>query len=187
MTLPGQDDVSLQFRPRPLALAEQDAIATLAAIGENRCGLSILPWMALMRGGDRPEVVAAWKEQAQRVADRARRLDYGAIAVAFAELVGCDAVWRKELEGWNVEESRWVNEWVAKGEAQGAAKARQEDFLRIVRLRFPEKVSPEIVAAVERQKDLKELSRWVDAAAMASDVAQLQTAVLGVAAAPSGT
>ncbi len=184
MTLPGQDDVALCFRPRASALADQDAIATLTAIAENRCGLCILPWIPLMRGGDRPEVIALWKEQAERVKDRARRLDYGAIAAAFAELTGCDAVWRKELEGWQVEESRVVNEWITKAEAKAEVKATRRNFMAVVENRFPGGVSTELTAAVEQQSDLKELSRWVVVAATAADLGQVKSALLGETATP---
>jgi hypothetical protein len=183
MTLPGQDDVSLCFRPRPLAVAEQDAVATLAAIGENRYGRCVLPWVPLMRGGDRPEVIAAWKEQAERIEERARRQDYGAVALAFAGLTGFDAVWRKALEGWDVEESHVFNEWMAKREA----RIRRKDILQVVELRFPGSVSSELTAAVERQNDLNELSRWHSVAVTAADLAGVKAVFLGESTTTSAT
>jgi len=89
-------------------LAAEDAIATLKAIEDNRQGRCILPWIPLMRSGGRPEVITAWKEQAERITNRRDDWITAPSLSSSAELTGCDTVWRKELEGWNVEESRFL-------------------------------------------------------------------------------
>ena len=131
-----------------------------------------------LRGGA-PETVAIWKELVEDVSDRNRRPDYGAATLQFAELTNCDTIWRQALEGWNVEESRISKEWEAKAVAKAEATTRREDFLRVVRLRFSGNVPTELLAAVEKLTDSNELARWLDLAVTATDLAQIQTTVLG--------
>ncbi len=181
MTLPGETDVSFRFRPRSVVLADQDAIETLTAIRDNRCGRTLLPWVPLMLGGGTPEAVAAWKELVETVPDRNRRLDYGAAVLQFAELTKCEAIWRNALEGWHVEESQISKEWEAKAVAKAEARVARDSVLCVVRSRFPGALSPDILAAVDRQQNLKELLRWMEVAATATDVTQVKTAVLGEA------
>jgi len=180
MTLPGQDDVFFRFGPRVVPMTGRDAIATLTAIRNNQCGRTLLPWIPLMQGGGTPEAITAWKELAEALPDRNRRLNFGAAAGTLAELGGCGAVWRQALEGWNVEEeSRWLKELEAKAVAKAKTETKREDLLQVVRLRFPGKESPELLAAVERQTDNNELLRWLKVAVVASDIAQIQSTVLG--------
>jgi hypothetical protein len=47
---------------------------------------------------------------------------YAAIALLFAELAGRKALWDDKLKGWNVTESAYINEFIAKGEARGRAE-----------------------------------------------------------------
>ena len=195
-SLPGQADVSLRFGARRLAVAEQDAVAVLERIGQNRLGRCVLPWVPLMRGGERPETAARWRELALAEPDRARRGDYGTLAVVFAGAAGYADVWKTALEGWNVEESTVWNDLFEKhlrlrtaelqreldrrtAEARREAeeqrrqaedrliRARREDLLRVLSARFPGPLPPPLTERLQAETDLEVLGRWITLAATA--------------------
>src|SRR5262249_55050775 len=87
---------------------DEPAAWTLDEIAAGRVESCLLPWVPLMDGGDRPDVVARWRVLAEQEADRQLRSVFGGMALVFAEKRKRGAVWRKELEGWNVQESQIV-------------------------------------------------------------------------------
>lgn len=103
-------------------LATEPAAGLLDAIESGACGRALLPWVPLMSGGGTADTVQRWKALASAELNRRRRSEYGGLARVFAEKGKCRELWDKELEGWNVEESVVVNEWIAKGEARGEAR-----------------------------------------------------------------
>jgi hypothetical protein len=104
-----------------------------------------------------------------------------------SERTVCVEEWRKVLEGWDVEESRVINEWVAKAAAKAAARTRRKDILQVVELCFPESVSGQLTAAVERQTDLNEPLRWHSVAATAADMAGVKAVFLAETGSPTPT
>jgi hypothetical protein len=74
------------------------------------------------------------------------------------------------LEGWNMNESPIVAAWRAEGRAEGAIEGRREDILRILRVKFPDEVPDDLVAAVEAQADLDVLARCLDALVTSSSL-----------------
>jgi hypothetical protein len=162
MELPGTG-LGLNLRVGSRALREVEAADLLAEIEARRTEPCLLPWISLMQGADRADIIERWKDLAGREPDATRRATDGALALIFAELAGRRPQWRAALEGWNMVESTVVAEWIAQGEA----RANRAALLRLLQLRFSEPVALGVAATIEAQTDPEILSRWFDVAAMA--------------------
>jgi hypothetical protein len=173
--------VGLRLQARVRTLAQEDAMALLAEVAQGQQSPCVLPWIPLLAGGGEEATVAEWKRLAEQEGDRHRRASYGGLALVFAGLAGCAAVWRQGLEGWNVEESQIVLEWQAKARAEGEARGRLEvlrsKLLQVVRLRLKIEPPAEIVTAVQAQNDPQVLSRWFDQTLLATSLEEVQTAL----------
>jgi hypothetical protein len=178
MTLPCATPVGLRLTIASRALRDDDAASTLTDIEAGRTSRCLLPWIPLMKGGGKPTMVEDWKRLALTEPDFRSRTNHAALALIFAGLTRHLDRWKKALEGWNVKEStvvnEWKAEWKAEGKAEGAIEARRDDILRLLKLKFPGQVPAEWVAAVEAQADLKILSRWLEAVAIATSPAKFQ-------------
>ena len=182
----------MRFRFKVLTLRDEDGAATLAAIDRGDLARCVLAWVPLMAGADRPEVVAEWRRLAEREPRPDRRADLGGLALQFAALAKRQPVWRTGLEGWNVEHSEFVREWMAIGEARGEARGRAEGEARgeakgrvrelrsklvpLLRKRYGE-AAADLVALVEAQADADVLSRWFDAAIDAASLDEIRAAI----------
>ncbi len=151
------DGLGLWTKARVCNLNALYARAVLTDIESGRTPSCILPWVSLMRGGDAPDTVVEWKRLADTEPDLEKKRKYAALALVFAGKTGCEPVWQKELEGWNVERSPITLEW----EAHEKLRTKREDLLMILRERFNQEVPPEIVQAVDAQDDLATLERWL--------------------------
>ena len=169
-------------------LEREDAGELVAGIesGRSRC---LLPWVPLMAGADAPALVDRWKALAEGEPDPARRKNYAAVAVIFAGRVGRKELWGPKLEGWNVEESTVLNEWIAKaekkaeargeerGEARGEARGiavgetngRATSLLELLTERFGT-VPEEVATTIRGTTDIERLRAWLRAAAVATDL-----------------
>src|SRR5262249_22124169 len=107
-------------------LRDEDAAATLAGIAVGHIARCLLPFIPLMRGGAEPGIIAEWKTLAQAEPDPRRRSDYGGLALVFAGLTDCRPLWKRALQGWNVEQSQQVLEWQAIAEKRGLARAPEQ-------------------------------------------------------------
>jgi len=92
-------------------------------------------------------------------------------ASTVARRVGRGDVWGAKLEGWNVEESTYVNEWIAKGEARGEARGKrleaQASILRLGARRFgaaPAGVEVAIASIADQPRLDRIMDRILDAA-----------------------
>ncbi len=113
-------------------LETESADELLAGIEAGRVSRCLLPWVPLMAGADNPALVDRWKVLAEAEPASQRKAEFGGIALLFAGRVGRKGLWEAKLEGWNVEESIVVNEWMAKGEARGRAAGRAEAVRALV-------------------------------------------------------
>lgn len=128
----------------------ESLLAEIEAGTRSRC---LLPWLPLMAGGCDPALIDRWKLAADGEPDSYRRSKFGGLAKEFAEKAGCKALWVEKLEGWNVEESTVVNEWIA--EAQG------KTLLRLAAQRFgPAPVEAE--KTIQAIKDPKRVDRMLE-------------------------
>jgi hypothetical protein len=171
------------------SLREEDGPALLEAIATGQHHRCLLVWIPLMRGAEQPDLVARWRQLAESEPDPRLRADYGGLARIFAELADRSQVWNQGLEGYNVQTSQVVQEWIrqgeAKGEARGEAKGRAEGvqllqakLLQLLRTRFSGEPAGEVVQAVQAQQDLEVLGRWFDLAMTASSLEQAQAGIL---------
>jgi hypothetical protein len=173
MALPGQDDVALSWRVRPVPMAREDAVAMLAGIEDNRVSRALLPWVPLMRGGGEPDAILTWKRlaEAEPSAEHSRIL--GALAATFAEAAERGPAWRQALEGWNVEEGPWLREMRIAAELKG----RRESLLRVLQVRFTRDVPGPMLERIRTQSDTDELQRWFDLALTSPSLADFRAAV----------
>jgi hypothetical protein len=128
-----------------------------------------LPWVVLMQGAGQAEIIEEWRRLALQEPDADLRGDYGGLALVFADLARRRTAWRRALEGWNVQRSRQVMEWMA--------EAQQQALLRVLRARFPSPLPGELEAAIAQLNDADELGRWLDAAATAASLDDFRAAV----------
>jgi len=132
-------------------MATVSAKSVLRAISARRTGRCLLPWIALMHGGDESAIIRRWLKLAQAEPDSRLRADYGALALVFAEAAGRQEIWKQALEGWEMVESKQVLEW----EAAGAVKARRADVRRLLEIRF----GPLPEALLQRLQALSDMNR----------------------------
>jgi hypothetical protein len=82
------------------------------------------------------------------------------VAERFSELVGRRPAWKRVLQGVDMTESAVVNEILEQGEM----RATRRDLLRVIRLRFPELLTPDVERAIADQPSYPLLKTWLDAA-----------------------
>ena len=156
------------FGTRHIALVwnveEDNADAVLGAVESGEVTWGMLFWVPLMAGGDSEAVIARWKELALAVEDRRRRGELGKIALVFAELVGRYAAWKRGLEGFDMTESKVVNEWIEEAVAQAQLKEARENLVRLLRRRFPAALTEDVLGAINAQPSLDMLHDWFEAA-----------------------
>ncbi len=166
MTLPGR--YGTRHAPMVWNIGEDAAPTTLEAVHSGAASWGMLFWVPLMAGGKDDSIIARWKEVvAQVVPDRRTRGNLAGIALVFAELTGCGNEWNRGLEGFEMTESKVVNEWIRQGEAKGKLLIQRELLLRLLNKRFPAAVPADVTKLINEQESLELLSHWFDAAAEA--------------------
>lgn len=194
MSPPDFADLGLHFRVGVRTLREEDGLQLLTDIERGRVTRGMLPWVALMHGGDDPAVVEYWKRLASAEVDPHKRGDYGGLARVFAELCGRGEVWTRGLEGWNVEVSQVVLEWQAQALARGLTQGRtegraeeraemlallRENLVELMRTRFQAELPTEFLTAVQNQTDPALLLQWFHRAPAAASLEDLR-GILGL-------
>jgi hypothetical protein len=168
------DGLGLHLNFKPFNLETMQAQDVLDRVAASTLFRSALAWVPLMKGGGEPDTAARWKELAGAEPNETRRADLGGLALIFASLTDCVPVWRKELEGWNVERSPITLEWEARGEARGSLNALRNTLLRLLHLKFGS-VPESIKQAVDSQTDQATLDRWLDSVIVASSIEELRS------------
>jgi hypothetical protein len=153
-------------------LANYSGPQTLTGVATGSLPQALLAWVALMARANTPEVVQEWRRLVEAKVDEHQRPAYGAVALVFADLAGCLAVWKTGLEGWNVKTSQIVEEWKAEGQLQ-ASRAK---LLRVLQFRFGTDLPVDLQQAVEGQSDPTTLDRWFDLALAATSLDHFRTA-----------
>ena len=153
-------------RPDPVEvlLAKESAPGTLAAIESGRLEPGILVWIPLMAGAGDPGLVERWKRAAEsKEADEKRRAVYRDMALVFAELTKGLVVWQRGLEGWMMQESQFINRWLAQGEERGTLKTLRAVLVRQLGKHLKATVPDAVRLAIEGTNDADMLNRWIDA------------------------
>ncbi len=141
-------------------MATKDAATTLDGITAETVARCLLPWIPLMWGGDRPDIILRWKELAGAEADGRLRGLYGALAVVFAESAGRRRLWKDELKEWNVRESETVLEWIAEGKLE----EKVHSVLRLLEMKFPPGAPADVASLIRATDDGALLDQWFKAA-----------------------
>lgn len=171
------DGAGLQMQTVRRTLREEDAAATLAGIAGGQLDRYVLPWIPLMRGAGEAAIIDEWKRLAAQEPASRKRADYGGLALVFAMPAGRAAVWRRALEGWNMQECEIVSEWQEQARAEEAIARTRANLLRALQLRFQTPLPADLAAAIAALNDLEEVSRWFDASQTADSLAAFRAAV----------
>jgi hypothetical protein len=153
-------------------LAQHSAAQTLAGVAAGSLPQALLAWVSLMAGADTAEVVREWRRLVEALMDEHQRAEYAGVALMFAELAGCLAVWKTGLEGWNVKTSQLVEEW----KAEGDLRTSRGKLLRALQVRFGPDLPVDLQQAVAGQHDLATLDRWFDLALTAASLDHFRAA-----------
>jgi hypothetical protein len=138
--------------PREWNLGELRAADILDGVEAGSVPRAVLAWLPLMQGGGDPAIMQRWLALAGQEPDAGRRADLG-LALVFAEAAGNAGAWRKLLEGWNVTQSKQVQEWIDMGTSRGKIEGRVETLLDVLEARFGV-LPPELAAALRQTTDL---------------------------------
>jgi hypothetical protein len=151
-------------------LREEDAAATLRRIAAGELQRCVLPWIALMRGGGDAGIIEEWRRLASQERNADWRADFGAIALTFAELAKRKGVWQAGLEGWNVQESKFLTDWATQAEL----KTLRKGLLRALQLRVQDPLPADLVERINRCKKMRDLERWFDLSLTANTLAEFR-------------
>lgn len=108
--------------------------------------------------------MARWLQLASQEPDAGKRADLSLVRV-FAEAAGCQPVWDKALEGFNVIESKVVKEWQDQARAVGLREGRRASLLRLLPKQFGA-LPDDLRSTVEAVADPDQLDSWIEIAAL---------------------
>jgi hypothetical protein len=189
MVLPGETGNEFHWSPTVRNLEEESAAELLTEMEAGRVALCLLPWVSLMAGGDRPDIIEQWKTLASRETDPHKRADYGALVLIFSRITKREDVWRTGLKEWNMSESTIIDEWVAKGESQGEVKGKaaglvegraqafQVSLIEFLSRFFPQGLPPDLLATINTQQEPAELERWLKLVYRANSADEVRAAI----------
>ncbi len=173
MKPPDTGDLGLSDRVGLRNLSTWSAHDVLKGVRADTISRSVLALLPLLAGADDPEVAREWAELAIEEPDLRIRADLGGLAKVFADLADRRSIWNPLLEGWNVERSAYVEEI----ETRGQVKALRATILRILGRRPIGALPAELVEAVQQQKDLATLERWIDQVITVSSLDEARAAL----------
>jgi hypothetical protein len=172
MTLP--DGSGTRHAPLIWNVAEDDAAQTVEAVAAGQLSCGLLFWIALMAGGGDDKLIKRWKEVVTAtVSDGEMRGNLAGISLVFADLAGHGLAWKQELEGWQMTESKVVNEWISQGVAKTRVEERRMFLIELLEMRFPAMVPAEIFDLIGKQDSPDLLHDWFRAAGKATTFEQL--------------
>jgi hypothetical protein len=154
-------------------VGDDSAEDTLAQIETGAWTRALLPLIPLMQGGKNAGIIQKWQSVAASEPDERLRDEYATLARVFADLAKRGRIWRQALEGWNMKRSESVMEWQAEAEA----KARSEDILEVLRLRFGTELPDDLLALIRGTTDLEQLKRWLVAAVQSRTLKKFRQAL----------
>jgi hypothetical protein len=91
-----------------------------------------------------------------RLVPASEQSDLRTVVLHFATLAGCLAVWDDEMENWNMIESRLLKREIESGQL----KQGREWLIDFLQARFPNEVTPEVIATINQQPSLSLLHTW---------------------------
>ena len=173
-------------------LEHEPAVTLLDGVESGVWPRTLLPFVPLMNGGDKPDIIDRWMALASGEPNSRRRSDYAAIALLFADRAKRKPVWNDKLTGWNMTESPFINEFIeqgiakgiAQGEARGIAKGRTEGavealmttLLGVLNDKF-KKLPKKIENTIRKTQDVNTLRTWMSAVAKANTLEEFRAAI----------
>jgi hypothetical protein len=151
------EQIGLQCRFWVRDVRKMAAGRELEEIAQGKTALCILPWVPLMIGGHFPEVLQRWQELAKRQEERHVRADYVALALVFAALAGCEAVWSAALKEFDVKESRIAQQWIDRGIEKGLTKGTLVGKVNLCQELLKQPLTPEKELSALPEQDLAAL------------------------------
>ena len=148
-------------------LEHEPAAVLLDGVESGAWPRTLLPFVALMQGGNEAAIISRWKALTDGEPDFRRRSDYAAIALLFADRAKRKTVWSDKLTGWNVTESPFINEFIV--------EARMSALLEVLSDKF-KKLPKKIENTIKKTKDVDELRKWMSAAAKANSLEEFRAA-----------
>jgi hypothetical protein len=170
MTLP--NGAGTRHAPLVWNVEGDSAAQALTAVAAGQATWGLLFWIPLMHGGGEVDTIARWKDLAGALPDQRMRGDLGRIALTFAELGHCLAAWKTALEGWDMTESKVVNEWMDEARRDEHIRVARQHLLKLVQARFPTAIPSEVVDLIGRQDSADLLEDWFQAALAAPSAEQ---------------
>ena len=161
--LPDEEGVVNTLKPRILELAEQDAVAFLHAVEQNRLPPALLAWTPLMQGGQTEETAKRWTTLSLRLSDSERR-QAAVLALIFSELTDSRPVWKPVLEAITMNESTFLREVRTEARQQGRLELQRENLTRVLRTKLSSEALARANGQIEKQEDLAILSQWFEQA-----------------------
>lgn len=155
--------------PAVWEVARDDAAECLAKLARGEVSWGALFWVPLMAGGG--AAAAEWRGLLDQRVPEKQRAEVAYVALLFAELAGCRADFERLLQGVIITESAVYNEVFDLGQMRLARK----DLTRVIRLRFPELLTPDVERAIADQPNLVLMMEWLDAAFTVPTAADLMT------------
>jgi len=172
MTVTEANDAGARLKIVLRAPREMDAAELLARVANDELERPLLPWVALMHGAEKPNIINEWKRVAEQERDDRWRSDLGALALIFADFADRKPIWKAELEGWNVRESTVIREWQLEAKVENT----QEKLLELLQGKFGASLPTDVRDGIERCKKLDTLNQWFRAAITAPSLPAYQEA-----------
>jgi hypothetical protein len=160
-----------RLQPLVVDVARQDAGATLERLERGELGLTVLPLLALLKGGGERAFIERWKRVVEGEPEEARRLSWRDWAPIMAELTRKQMNWTRAMEGWMARESKIITGWLKQGREQGNLDTMREVIRRNLELRLKVAVPEPIQLAIEGTSDMAKLDEWYVASLNATDLA----------------
>jgi len=158
--------LGLRVRFAVRTLASMSAIVALDRVATGEQSRAILVWCPLMSDADTEDLVNRWRAEVERETNAELRVKVVVLAQVFADLGKRGPLWRRVLEGMNVERSAFVMEW----ENRGAMKATRNNLCAVLRARLKKNIPEDVQRRIEAEEDLPTLSAWLDAAVTSDDL-----------------
>lgn len=136
--------------------------------------MTVLPFLAPMKGGGDRAFIERWKRMVERVPDEEQRLAYRDWAPILAELTRKQMNWSRAMEGCMARESKIITGWLKQGREQGGLDKMREVIQRNLSLRLKVVVPEPIRLAIEGTTDLAKLDEWYVASVEATDLADFR-------------
>jgi len=176
MVLATSLDVRHHFSVQTRNLAEESAAQTLQAIAAGRFDRCVLPWVPLMHGGAESGIIQEWLSVAEGEPDESLQRDYAALAVLFAGLAGRRPAWDPAVKEWAMQRNWKRSEVAMEWEREGEIRARRDDLLQVLQLRFGT-VPEDLAKAVSGMTEVTKLGRWLRHAVKAKSLDTFRAAV----------